>query len=345
MIRTINIGSPANGDPKESLDSSISAEVIKIVQNLGQKAIPTIAKDSILTEQIEKTVQQIPTQHKIINGDSRNILSNLESNSIHLVVTSPPYWTLKEYEDTDGQLGYVDDYDDFLDHLDEVWKEIYRVLVPGGRMAIVVGDVCLSRKSYGRHVVFPLHASIQDRCRKLGFDNLAPIIWHKISNAQTEASRSGTFLGKPYEPNGIIKHDIEYILFERKHGSYRKIDLPNRLLSVIPDERHKEWFNQIWTMGGASTKDHPAPYPVALSERLIRMFSFVGDTILDPFAGTGTTNLAAARWGRHSIGIEVAPSYAKMASDRLLKEVKTFGLRFPQEKGRRRDRSATKNYA
>ncbi|MGH8457741.1 MAG: DNA-methyltransferase, partial [Nevskiales bacterium] len=201
-----------------------------------------------------------------------------------------------------------------------VWKACYDALVPGGRLICVVGDVCLSRrKNAGEHAVIPLHASIQEHCRNIGFSNLAPIIWHKIANAAYEASgNGGGFLGKPYEPNSVIKNDIEFILMERKPGGYRKPSLTTRILSLIPAERHKIWFQQIWTgVTGASTKQHPAPYPLELAERLVRMFSFVGDTVLDPFMGTGTTSVAAANWGRNSIGIEVDPVYFEMAASRI----------------------------
>ena len=217
-------------------------------------------------------------------------------------------------------MGYIDDYDTFLDELDEVWAACLHALVPGGRLICVVGDVCLSRrKNKGEHLVMPLHASIQEHCRRLGFNNLAPIIWHKIANAVYEATgNGGGFLGKPYEPNSVIKNDIEFILMERKPGGYRSPSIATRILSVIPAELHKSWFQQIWTgVTGASTKSHPAPYPLQLAERLIRMFSFVGDTVLDPFMGTGTTNAAAAKWGRNSVGIEVDPRYFEMAAKRL----------------------------
>lgn len=187
-------------------------------------------------------------------------------------------------------------------------------------MVCVVGDVCLSRrKNAGEHTVVPLHASIQEHCRAIGYSNLSPIIWHKIANAVYEASgNGGGFLGKPYEPNSVIKNDIEFILMERKPGGYRKPSHAARLLSVIAAENHRQWFQQVWTgVTGASTREHPAPYPLELAERLVRMFSFVGDTVLDPFLGTGTTSLAAARWGRNSIGIEVDPQYFDMAAKRL----------------------------
>jgi DNA modification methylase len=164
----------------------------------------------------------------------------------------------------------------------------------------------------------PLHSSIQEHCRKLGFDNLAPIIWHKIANAAYEAEKGSTFLGKPYEPNAVIKNDIEFILMERKPGGYRSPSVATRVLSVISVENHQRWFQQIWFgLTGASTKEHPAPFPLELAERLIRMFSFVGDTVLDPFMGTGTTNLAASRWGRNSIGFEVDPHYFELAYGRI----------------------------
>ncbi|MBI2760304.1 MAG: site-specific DNA-methyltransferase [Chloroflexi bacterium] len=287
-----------------------------VAQATNQKAIPAIAKDMALVTAIEQAVRAVPTNHQLIEGDARQ-LTMIPDRSVHLAVTSPPYWTLKEYPHRNGQLGAVADYDAFLDELDQVWREVYRVLVPGGRLVVAVGDVCLSRRQHGRHVVFPLHAGIQERCRRLGFDNLAPIIWHKISNAHLEVVNGSSFLGKPYEPNGVIKNDIEYLLFQRKPGGYRSPTLAARILSVIPEAQHRTWFQQIWTLNGASTRDHPAPFPLALAERLVRMFSFVGDTVLDPFMGTGTTNLAARLWGRDSVGLDVEPSYVRMARLRV----------------------------
>ena len=171
----------------------------------------------------------------------------------------------------------------------------------------------------------PLHSSIQEHCRKLGFDNLAPIIWHKISNAAYEVEGGSSFLGKPYEPNSVIKNDIEFILMERKPGGYRAPDISTKVLSVISVENHKKWFQQIWTgVTGASTKHHPAPYPIELAERLVRMFSFVGDTVLDPFLGTGTTTVAAAKWGRNSVGYEVDRHYYKLAQKRISEETSSL---------------------
>lgn len=278
-----------------------------------QKAIPAIAKDPDACRSIRQVVGSLPSRHLLICDDSRDLARVLDE-SVHLVLTSPPYWTLKEYNPCEGQLGHIEDYEEFLVELDKVWMECYRVLVPGGRLVIVVGDVCLSRRRHGRHSVVPLHASIQEHCRAVGFDNLAPIIWHKIANANYEVSRGSSFLGKPYEPNAVIKNDIEFILMQRKPGGYRSPSPEARVLSVIPEADHKEWFRQIWTdIPGESTRLHPAPFPLELAERLIRMFSFVGDTVLDPFMGTGTTTVAAANAGRNSIGVEIDRAYLQQA--------------------------------
>ena len=290
-----------------------------------QTDIPRIAKDKKLVKLIDEAVRRVPTTHTMNLGDARE-MSRLPSNSVHLVMTSPPYWTLKEYRDSKGQMGHIEDYEEFLTELDKVWAHSFRALVPGGRLICVVGDVCLSRReNNGRHTVVPLHASIQEHCRKLGFDNLAPIIWHKIANAVYEVENGSSFLGKPYEPNAVIKNDIEFILMERKPGGYRAPDVPTRVLSVISDENHKEWFQQIWSgLTGASTRHHPAPYPLELAERLIRMFSFVGDTVLDPFLGTGTTTVAAAKNGRNSIGFEVDEHYFDLTHKRVANETSSL---------------------
>jgi len=227
---------------------------------------------------------------------------------------------LKRYNEHDDQLGHIVDYDEFIASLDAVWSNCYRALVPGGRLVINVGDVCLSRrKNNGRHTVVPLHATIQEHCKRIGFDNLAPIIWHKIANANYEAEGgSGGFLGKPYEPNAVIKNDIEFILMQRKSGGYRSPTKTERLLSIVPASLYQVWFRQIWSdIAGASTSKHPAPYPITLAERLIRMFSFVGDTVLDPFMGTATTGFAASQWGRNSVGIELDSKYFEMAKKRM----------------------------
>lgn len=306
-----------------ALEAYIPEEIGKLED--PQKDVPRIAKDSRLTSAIDAVLPNIPTEHLLWCGDSRK-MDFVDDATVHLILTSPPYWTLKEYHPVEGQLGHIEDYQAFLVELDRVWRHCYRALAPGGRLICVVGDVCLSRrKNEGRHMVVPLHASIQEHCRDIGYDNLAPIVWNKIANARYEVENGSGFLGKPYEPNAVIKNDIEFILMERKPGAYRNPSLAARVLSVISSGNHQRWFQQIWTgLTGASTKKHPAPFPVELAERLIRMFSFVGDTVLDPFMGTGSTNVASIRCGRNSIGVELDPVYFDMARSRIRQE--TAGL-------------------
>lgn len=283
---------------------------------LSQKAVPRLAKDRRALTVIAKAVREIPTQHDLHVGDAR-LMAKLDDESVHLVITSPPYFDLKKYPENDSQLGGLHDYEVFLKELDRVWAECKRVLVKGGRLIVVVGDVCRSRRLYGEHQVIPLHASIAHHCHLMGFGNLATVAWHKIANARFEVENGTSFLGKPYEPNAVIKNDLEFILMMRKPGGYRQPTEAMRVLSVIGEKAHRAWFNQILRFHGASTRAHPAPYPPELAEPLIRMFSFVGDRVLDPFSGTGTTSLAAARSGRNSVGIEIERTYNEMAVSRL----------------------------
>ena len=263
------------------------------------------------------------TRHLFHLGDARD-LSWIRDGSVHLVVTSPPYWTLKDYaKGTPDQMGHFEDYEHFLAELDRVWKECKRVLVGGGRICCVVGDVCIPRKRGGRHYLVPLHSDIQVRARRVGLDCLQPILWHKIANGATEAAGNGAgFYGKPYQPGAIIKNDIEYILLFRKPGGYRKPTQEQRVLSLIEKELHSRWFRSFWTdiPGASRSLGHPAPYPVEVAYRLVKMFSFVGDTVLDPFLGTGTTTVASAKWGRNSVGIEVDSAYYDAVVKRIEKE-------------------------
>jgi site-specific DNA-methyltransferase (adenine-specific) len=217
-------------------------------------------------------------------------------------------------------MGDIEDYEAFLEELDKVWRECARVLVGGGRICCVVGDVCVPRKKGGRHYVMPLHSDIQVRARKVGLDCLTPIIWHKIANGVTEAAGNGAgFYGKPYQPGAVIKNDVEYILFLRKGGRYRSVSPLQKALSMLSKEEMQSWLRSVWTdIRGTSTRNgHPAPYPVELAERLIRMFSFAGDTVLDPFVGTGSTSIAALLSGRSSIGCDIEPTYLEAAYEKL----------------------------
>ena len=272
---------------------------------------------------VAKPYDGAATKHTLTLGDART-LDWIPNQSIHLAVTSPPYFNLKKYNAHPGQLGDIDEYEAFHDELDRVWRHCYRVLVSGGRLVVNVGDVCIARrKNGGRHHVFPLHADISVRARRIGFDYLTPILWNKIANASFEAQgNGGGFLGKPYEPNGIIKNDVEYILMFRKHGDYRSPTDEQRASSRLTKDEQGSWFRPIWTdLPGASTREHPAPFPVELAYRLIRMFSFTGDTVLDPFAGTGSTVLGALKCHRNSIGNELDPAYFEMAERRIRREL------------------------
>jgi DNA modification methylase len=285
--------------------------------------LPSLARDKGRMGEVDQSVKSLPSHHELHLGDARD-LSIADDESVELVVTSPPYFDIKDYENGTGgedQLGDIEDYEQFNEEIDKVWKQCYEKLVPGGRMCIVVGDVLRSRSDYDRHRVLPLHATIQEHCTNVGFDNLAPIIWYKIGNASLEAGGNARFLGKPYEPGAVIKNDIEYILLFRKPGSYRSPSTAERILSLIEADRHQKMFRQLWDdIKGQPQTDHPAPFPAELAERLIRMFSFVGDTVLDPFAGSGSTAVGASRCGRNSVSVELEEEYFEVAKKRIEKE-------------------------
>ncbi len=259
-----------------------------------------------------------PSRHRIVRGDARD-LSFIPDQSVHLVVTSPPYFDLKQYaSESADQLGNIHDYECFLDQLDRVWRECSRVLVPGGRICCVVGAVNIARRAGGRHYVLPLPSDIQVRSRRFGLDNLTPIIWLKVSNIALEASKSSRFLGKPNLLNGIVKNDFETIVMLRKPGGYRQPTPEMEAASRIETDDYVRYFAPIWSdVTGAGTKVHPAPFPIEIAHRLIRMFSFVGDTVLDPFLGSGTTTEGALRLGRNSIGLETVLAYINLARKRL----------------------------
>lgn len=265
-----------------------------------------------------KNLDPFRTSHRVILGDGR-LMTGVADESVHAVVTSPPYFDLIEYSDGAAQLGDVHDYDEFLDHLDLVWRECHRALIPGGNLCCVVGDVCRARRKFGRHEVIPLHADLLVRLRRIGFTALATVFWCKIANATTEVGGPGAALGKPYEPNGVIKNDVEFILRVKKPGPYRNPTPIQRAASLIPREEYSAAMRQLWTdIPGAARKDgHPAPFPTALAERLIRISTYVEDTVLDPFAGSGTTTEAAIRTERNSVAIEISPTYMKIMKKRF----------------------------
>lgn len=265
------------------------------------------------------------TRHEMILGDARD-LSFIPSDSVHLVVTSPPYFNLKPYaSDAAGrQLGRLDNYDTFLDELDRVWRECARILVPGGRICCIIGDILIPRRADGRHRVLPLPSDIQVRSRTMGLDNLTPILWFKIGNRTNEAGGgSSGYYGKPYQPGAIINNDHEHILMLRKPGGYRTTPMIQRALSMLQRDEMDAWMRPVWSdIRGASLREgHPAPFPVEIAERLIRMFSFAGDRVLDPFGGSGSTAVASIRAGRNSVSVEIEEEYLKSAVRRGTAEV------------------------
>lgn len=265
------------------------------------------------------------TKHSLVRGDARE-LHWIADESIELVITSPPYGLLKSYADAPGQLGNgadptsVEAYEEFLNELDRCWRECQRVLVPGGRICCVVGDICLSRRAAGRHHVLPLAADVQSRARRLGLDNLTPIRWMKVANIKLEASNSSWYLGKPNLPGGIVKNDVETIVMLRKPGGYRKPTPEMEAASRIETEDYRRLFRPVWddVKGESTTRwKHPAPYPEELSTRLVRMYSFVGDTVLDPFGGSGTTTVSAIKTKRNSVSVEIVPEYVETMACRV----------------------------
>lgn len=264
--------------------------------------------------------------HVLRVGDARS-LSFLKENSVHLIVTSPPYFNLKPYNSdcAGNQLGRINDYDKFLEELDRVWRECFRVLVPGGRICCVIGDILVPRKVDGRHRILPLPSDIMVRSRQLGFDALTPILWFKIGNRTNEAGGgSSGYYGKPYQPGAIIKNDFEHILMLRKPGGYRKTTMLQKSLSMLQRDEMDLWQRPFWSdIKGASLRNgHPAPFPIELAERLIRMYSFAGDVVVDPFGGSGSMTAAAIRTGRSSVLVEIDPHYAGIAIRKIMDELK-----------------------
>jgi DNA modification methylase len=264
------------------------------------------------------------TTHVVRRSDARD-LSHIASESMHLVVTSPPYFNIKPYA-TDaggGQLARIEDYDKFVGELTKCMREWSRVLVPGGRGCCVVGDVLVPRRKIGRHLILPLPADIMVTARSIGLDTLTPILWFKIGNRTNEARQgSSGYYGKPYQPGAVIKNDFEHIVMLRKAGGYRSTTMLQKALSMLQKDEMDAWQRPFWSdIKGASLRDgHPAPFPVEIAERLIRMFSFAGDVVLDPFCGSGSTSIAASRAGRNSISSDIEASYLETAIARLRNE-------------------------
>ncbi len=264
------------------------------------------------------TLNDIKTNHKIIRGDSRQ-MKELPDNSVHLVITSPPYWQLKDYG-TDDQIGYNDSYENYINNLNLVWQECSRVLKNGCRLCINIGDQFARSVYYGRYKIIPIRTEIIKFCETIGLDYMGAIIWQKSTTMNT--SGGATIMGSfPFPRNGIIKLDYEFILLFKKNGTPEKIDNNLKELSKMTKEEWNTYFQGHWNFNGVRQDGHIAMFPEELPKRLIKMFSFAGDSILDPFVGSGTTSLAAKNLGRNSIGYEINQKFIDVIKQKLDVEV------------------------
>lgn len=256
----------------------------------------------------------IETKHTIINGDSRK-MDELEDKSVHLIITSPPYWQLKDYGN-DNQIGFNDTYEQYINNLNLVWKECYRVLHDGCRLCINIGDQFARSVYYGRYKVIPIHSEIIRFCEAIGFDFMGQIIWQKATTMNTTGG--GSVMGSfPYPRNGIVKLDFEYILLFKKQGNAPKPTKEQKEQAVMTNEEWNTYFNGHWYFNGAKQDKHMAMFPEELPKRLIKMFSFSYETVLDPFMGSGTTALAARKLNRNSVGYEINPEYIPLIKDKI----------------------------
>ncbi|MEW5795901.1 MAG: site-specific DNA-methyltransferase [Candidatus Zixiibacteriota bacterium] len=254
------------------------------------------------------------TSHRIVFGDARS-MSLVRDKSVHLVVTSPPYWQLKDYGSSD-QIGFDDSYETYINNLNLVWKECHRVLHDGCRLCVNIGDQFARSVYYGRYKVIPIRTEITRFCETIGFDFMGSIIWQKVTTCNTTGG--ATVMGSyPYPRNGIVKIDYEFILLFKKHGAAPRVSEEIKRQSVIAPEEWNVFFNGHWNFPGERQDGHLAMFPVELPLRLIRMFTFQGETVLDPFLGSGTTSLAAMKTQRHSIGYEINRRFEDHIADRL----------------------------
>jgi site-specific DNA-methyltransferase (adenine-specific) len=254
------------------------------------------------------------TKHRIITGDSRH-MGELKDKSVQLVITSPPYWQLKDYG-TNDQIGFNDSYENYINNLNLVWDECYRVLDNGCRLCVNIGDQFARSVYYGRYKVIPIRTEIIKFCESIGFDYMGAIIWQKKTTTNTTGG--ATIMGSfPTPRNGILSIDYEFILLFKKLGTPRKPDREIKEASKMSKEEWKEYFSGHWNFGGTKQDGHIAMFPEELPRRLIKMFAFVGDTVLDPFMGSGTTALAAKNLNRNSVGYEITHDFIPIIEKKL----------------------------
>ncbi|MDO5017059.1 MAG: site-specific DNA-methyltransferase [Porphyromonas sp.] len=273
----------------------------------------------------------VNTNHTLINGDSRN-LSLIPDESVHLIITSPPYWQLKDYGDED-QIGFGDSYEEYINNLNLVWSECNRVLKRGCRLCINIGDQFARSVFYGRYKVIPIRTEIIRFCETLGLDYMGAVIWQKQTTMNTTGG--GAVMGSfPYPRNGILKIDYEFILIFKKQGKAPKPTKEQKEMSKMTKEEWNTYFASHWTFGGAKQDGHIAVFPEELPHRLIKMFSFVGETVLDPFMGSGTTALAARNLGRNSVGYEINPEFRSFYEQKVVSTSLLSGASFQYQNDR-----------
>lgn len=254
------------------------------------------------------------TDHLIITGDSRK-MDLIQDKSVQLVITSPPYWQLKDYG-YGNQIGFDDSYEDYINNLNLVWNECYRVLDNGCRLCINIGDQFARSVYYGRYKVIPIRTEIIKFCETVGFDYMGAIIWQKVTTSNTTGG--ATVMGSyPYPRNGIIKIDYEFILIFKKSGKPKKVDKAIKEKSKMTKDEWNKYFSGHWNFSGERQDKHLAMFPLELPNRLIKMFSYVGDTVLDPFLGSGTTSLSAINFDRNSVGYEINSEFLPIIKEKL----------------------------
>jgi len=254
------------------------------------------------------------TMHRIIIGDSRRMLE-VADESIQLIITSPPYWQLKDYGNS-SQIGFDDTYEDYINNLNLVWNECYRALENGCRLCINIGDQFARSVYYGRYKVIPIRTEIIKFCETVGFDYMGAIIWQKVTTCNTTGG--ATIMGSfPYPRNGILKIDYEFILIFKKQGNSPAVSETIKEKSKMTVEEWNKYFAGHWNIPGEKQDKHLAVFPEEIPHRLIKMFTFVGDTVLDPFLGSGTTSLAARKLGRNSVGYEVNQDFMPVIEEKL----------------------------
>lgn len=260
-------------------------------------------------------------RHKIVVGDSRR-MDEVSDESVHLVVTSPPYWQLKDYG-PEEQIGYNDTYEDYINNLNLVWNQCCRVLHKGCRMCINIGDQFARAVYYGRYKIIPIRTEIIKFCETIGFDYMGAIIWQKVTTCNTTggATVMGSF---PYPRNGIVKLDYEFILIFKKRGKSPKVSKEIKAKSRLSQDEWNQYFYGHWNFSGEKQHKHIAPFPEELPRRLIKMFSFVGDTVLDPFLGSGTTSVAALKLERNSVGYEINRDYLPTIKNRVMGNIAVY---------------------